>query len=547
MSSVIVGHPKRVSTRSWLTRFKSVGVTAVGFAMIAAGLAACSTTTASGQLAGSTQLTVGVFQNPDSLDPGVTGLVTSTQIFFTLFDPLMWKFPGDNHVYPGLAESYQASADGKTYTFHLRKDVTFHDGTPFTAEAVKATFDHIVDPSTKSRTAIGELGPYKETRVLDKYTAQVVFSKPNAAFANEMTSADLGISSPTALKKYGADYGNHPVGTGPFEFKQFANGQKVVVTQNTNYHWGPTPLGQGPAALKQITFRVLSDASTQSNALSTGEIDVAENLNPADAVSAVKSGKTKLTAPSVGMPYSIMVNAQKAPTDELAVRQALQYALDRKAIVDTLFQGLYQVADSVLTPSTQGYDRSQAIYGYDKKKAVELLDAAGWKVGGDGIRAKNGQPLKLKLINISGFGFDGISQLMQAQLRVVGFDVQITNEAFPSVATTYNQGQQHLANWFYYDLDPYMLNTVFNSDQIKSGFNWAHYSNPKIDAEIPAANSTVNESARTQMYKDIVKTLVDSATMIPIYNLQSIVVTNPKLSGLKFSTNGQPLFTAAKL
>lgn len=510
--------------------------------ILTTGLTACSEPSVAPGSADT--LTVGVFQNPDSLDPGVTGLVTLQQVLFTIFDPLMWKFPGDDKYYPGLAESFEASPDGTTYTFHLKKDVKFHDGTPLTADAVKATFDHIADPATKSRSAAGALGPYKETKVLDPQTAQIVFSKPNAAFVNEMTTVGFGISSPAALKKYGADYGNHPVGTGPFIFKQFVNDQQVVVERNPDYKWGSEKIGTGPATLQKIVFRVLPDPSAQSNALSTGEIQVAQNLNPTDVTAAVNAGRTKLTGTSSGMPYCVLVNAQKAPTNDLTVRQALEYAIDRKAIIDTLFQGLYEPADSIFTPGTPGYDKSQAIYSYDKAKAGQLLDSAGWRAGSDGMRSKNGQPLKLEFINISGFGFDGISQLMQAQLKQVGIDAQITDQAFPSVSTTYNQGAHNLADWFYYDVDPFLLSSVFSSNQIAAGFNWAHFSDPSVDAKIVEANGTADADARLAIYQDVARTIVDSATVIPIYNLQSVLVTTPNLKNIKFNVTGQPLFAA---
>ncbi|MGH9919061.1 MAG: ABC transporter substrate-binding protein, partial [Nitrososphaerales archaeon] len=156
-------------------------------------------------------LVVGVFQNPDSLDPGQTGLITVDQMLLTMFDPLLWKFPNDPTYYPGLAESWTISPDATIYTFKLRKGVTFHDGTHFNAAAVKATFDHIVDPATRSLSAIGDIGPYKKTVVIDDFTAKVVFKSPNAAFINEMVQGIFGISSPTALRKYGKEYSKHPV------------------------------------------------------------------------------------------------------------------------------------------------------------------------------------------------------------------------------------------------------------------------------------------------------------------------------------------------
>ncbi len=509
---------------------------------VLAGCGANSTPSASA----SKTLAAGVFQNPDSLDPGATGLVSVAQMLSTMFDPLIWKFPNDPTYYPGLAQSYTVSADAKTYTFKLRSGVKFHDGTPFNASAVKATFDHIANPATKSLSAIGALGPYVETRVLDQDTAQVVFSAPNAAFVNEMTQVTLAISSPTALQKYGKGYDTHPVGTGPFKFQQFINNDKVVVVRNPAYAWGPAPLGGGkPALLDQITFRILPDPSSQANALTTNEIQIGQNLNPGDVTSAVSAGKKKLSALSSGMPYCIMINAQQAPTNDLAVRQAIEYAIDNKAIINTLFKGLYSPANSVLTPVSAGYSPDQALYSYNPAKAGQLLDSAGWKMGSGGLRVRNGQQLSLDFINIANFGFDGISQLMQAQLNTVGIHSTITDQAFPSVATTYNQGKQNLADWFYYDVDPYLFNTVFNSSQIKAGFNWEHYDNPAIDAAIAAANADTNDGSRVAKYQAIALTLAQSATIIPIYNLQTILVTQPNVSGIKFDLTAQPLYHQA--
>jgi peptide/nickel transport system substrate-binding protein len=509
---------------------------------VLAGCSAGSSPSSSGTKA----LETGVFQNPDSLDPGQTGLVSVAQMLGAMFDVLIWKFPNDPNYYPGLANSYSVSADAKTYTFKLKTNVTFHDGTPFNAAAVKASFDHIVDPATKSLSAIGALGPYVETRVLDTYTAQVVFSAPNAAFVNEMTQSTLAISSPTALKKYGSSYDTHPVGTGPFVFQQFLNDNKVVVTRYPHYNWGPAPLGgAGPALLDQITFRILPDPSSQYDALTTSEIQIAQNLNPGDVNSAVSAGKKKLTALSSGMPYCIMINAQKSPTNDLAVRQAIEYSINTKSIISTLFQGLYTPATSVLTPVTAGYSADQDLWSYNPSKAAQLLDSAGWKMGSNGVRAKGGQSLSLQFINIANFGFDGISQLMQAQLKAVGIESTITDQAFPSVATTYNQGKQNLADWFYYDVDPYLFNTVFNSANIKGGFNWEHYDNPAINAQIAAANEDTNDASRTAKYQAIALTLAQSATIIPIYNLESIVVTQPNVSGIKFDLTAQPLYHRA--
>jgi peptide/nickel transport system substrate-binding protein len=510
--------------------------------VLASGCTAGSSGPVTGSGGGGSPLTVAVFQNPDSLDPAVTGLVSVSQIDASIFDTLTYKFAGDPKIYPGLAASYSISPDGKTYDYKLRTDVKFQDGTPFNAAAVKANFDHIADPATKSKSAIGALGPYQETQVVNDHEVKVIFKQPNAAFENEMSETTFGMSSPTALKKYGSDYSNHPVGTGPFKFVSFTNGQQVRVTRNPDYKWGPTPLGSGPAKVSAITFRILSDSSAQRNALNTNEIQVAGNLTPQDVQTAVSGGATKATATSTGMPYGYNINVDKAPTNDLAVRQALEYAVDQKSMINTLFQGQFDPANSVLTSSTPGYVKDD--FSYDVGKANQLLDQAGWTKGADGVRSKNGTPLQLNLINITGFGFDDMSTLLQAQLKKVGIAVTISDQGFPAVATTYNQGAQNLANWFYYDADPFTLNTVFACNQVKSGFNWAHYCDSGVDSAITAANATVDRNQRESAYKDIVRKLNASASFLPIYDTKTILVTKG-VNGIKFGQTGQPYYTAA--
>lgn len=539
-----------LSRRRFLKMAGAVGVAALGGSTLAWLLEACSTSTSTGTTNTNATVTMAVFQEPDTLDPSASGLITVGTISRCIFDTLIWNLPsqgGRSPFYPGLATSWQASPDATSYTFKLRKDVKFHDGTPFNAQAVKFTFDHIVDPNTKSKSAAGALGPYKETQVVDDYTATVVFTSPNAAFMNEV--ATFAMVSPTAVQKYGADFGHNPVGTGPFKFKEYVVGQHVTVERNPDYNWGPTPLRTGPPQIQTIVFRILSDAGTRFNALQTGEIQLAPNINPQDIESIKSDSKYKLyNVASTGMPWNIMVNAQKAPTDDPLVRQALEYATDRNTIIKTLYFGLYTAADSIFTPNTPGYDPStQALYKYDPAKAGQLLDQAGWTKGSDGMRSKNGQPLKLNFINISGFGFDGISQLMQSQFKDVGIAVDISDQSFPAVGDAYNRGDQHLADFFYYDVDPYFTRALFGCDQIAHGFNWEHYCNPDLTTMIDKANGTADNNARTELYKQVGQTIMQAAVIIPIYNSSGLFVGSSALKGLAFTVNAFVLFHNASM
>jgi peptide/nickel transport system substrate-binding protein len=490
-----------------------------------------------------TSLTVGLSQNPETLDPGATGLIGATKVDAQIFDTLIYRFPGSDDFTPGLATDMTVNAEATEYTFTLRDDVTFHDGTKFDASAVKATFDHIVDPATRSLSAISDLGPYSETQVVDPTTAKVLFSAPYPAFATLVAEPTLGISSPAALEKYGADYGTHPVGTGPFVFESFTSDSEVKLTRNDDYAWGPAEYGDGPPAIEELTFRILSDPSAQTNALSTGEIRLADGMSTQDISNAESDGKKVDAQPTSGMPYGYLINTTKSPTDDLAVRQAIIHAVDRASIVQTLFDDQYQVATSVVTPATGGYEDAGDAYSYDPELAGSLLDQAGWTMGSDGKRSKGGQPLTISMIDISDFGFDGMSPLIQAQLAEVGISADLTNQAFPTVATTYNGGAQNTASWFFSAADPNLVKSVFMCDQIPAGFNWAHYCDPATDAAISAADATADPAARLAAFSDIFSTLNDQAVFLPIYDIQSTVVTDD-VDGLLYNIDGYPVYAA---
>jgi peptide/nickel transport system substrate-binding protein len=203
-------------------------------------------------------------------------------------------------------------------------------------------------------------------------------------------------------------------------------------------------------------------------------------------------------------------------------------------------------ATQLLTPSTVGYDDTlKTMYATNLDKAKQLLDQAGWKTGSDGVREKDGKKLELQLINIAAFGFDQMAQLLQAQVKKAGFDVKISAESFPTVAATMNAGKQNLGDFFYFDLDARdALYATLDSSQIKSGYNWAHYSNSKLDALLAKANS--DSSGREQAIKDAQKIAMDDAVFIPLYDLRQLWVTSKNVSGVKFNTSGYPLFYTTK-
>jgi peptide/nickel transport system substrate-binding protein len=498
-------------------------------------------------------LTMGIASPPDTLDPGATGLALTLLITFSMFDPLVWWLPTatGSQFHPGLATSYTVSPDATTYTFKLRKDVTFHDGTKFDATAVKATYDHIVDPATKSKSGIGALGPYKETVIIDPYTVQIVFTAPNAGFLHQQAAGNFGIDSPAALAKYGATgFGNHPVGTGPFVFSEYVSGDHLTVVKNPKYTWGPPALGNaGPAYLDELVFRIITDASGLYDGLQTGQVQIAMNLPPND-IYAAQQAKTyqTLTVPSIGTPDGLPINVTKPPTDELAVRQAMLYAVDQEAMTKEVLFGTSNPAYSVLTPVTPGYSaKSASLYDYDPDKAEALLEGAGWTKGSGGVRSKGGQQLHLDIVLFSDAGFELPTQFVTSEWSKVGFSSTTTVQPFADDEVTMNAGTANVGSFGYFGEDPYLLNIWVNSNQIKSGFNWEHYSNAAMNSAIATANATADAATRNADYEAICMTLMEAAVYLPLWETTGQFTLSSKVSGLKTTLNGYILFNGAKL
>jgi peptide/nickel transport system substrate-binding protein len=377
----------------------------------------------------------------------------------------------------------------------------------------------------------------------------VVFSEPNAAFEHEMTGIIFGMQSPAALKKYGTALGSHPVGTGPFKFVDYVTQDHVGLEKNPNYKWGPAAFGPaGPAKLEKLSFKILLDTNARYNALRGGQVQMAMNLDPDTIATVKKTAQFKhYDMPSTGQPYGYPINVEKGPTNDLKVRQAILYAVDQKKLNESVLRGAFTPAYNVLTPTTPGYVKANdTMYAYNPAKAKSLLDEAGWVAGPDGTRSKGGQKLSLDILIQSANGFDLPTQYVVNALKEVGFTSTTKSQPFTTAAASYNQGVQNLSAIFYYDVDPFLLNNLVTTGQIKSGFNWAHYSNPAIDAAIPQANTVVDAAARTTAYEKITTTLMDDAIFLPLWNVSGVYSGAANLADVQFGPTGYSYYHVAQ-
>ena len=526
-------------------RLKSVAFSVIGLGVLLLSLTACLAQPTAGLTAATPmvqrsggKLIYGLTLAPSGIDPHVNASSELGIPLTSVYDTLVYQTANGRFV-PGLATDWEVSDDGLVYTFHLRRDVTFHDGTPFNAEAVKFNLDRIADPETKSQKAVLMLGPYDHCAVVDEYTVKVFFREPYAPFLDSLSQVYLGMASPTAVQKWGLDYQMHQVGTGPFMFKEYVPQDHLTLVRNPSYNWAPSIFEhQGPAFLDEVEFRFFVDPATRALALESGDVHVVGEIPPQDATRLeTNSGFKIVPVPIPGQPLQGFLNTAKSPTDDLRVRQALLYSTDRRAIVQTIFRQYSPVAWGPLSAVTWGYDEAVVgRYDYDPVKARALLDEAGWQdADGDGIREKDGQPLVVMAYLMSWGYIPEVATLLQAQWREVGVDFRSEQVAYPAALEAARLGKHNLILFNLAGSDPDLLRGFFRSD---ANFNWAKVNDPQLDTLLDEGARAREPGERRAIYADIQTRIMDQALIIPIRDYANLNGTSAAVQGLTYNPQG---------
>ncbi len=482
-------------------------------------------------------------QDIDTLDPHITNRAATRKILIQFMDTLVVIDPKDGSVKPGLAEKWETSPDAKTYTFHLRRNVKFHDGTPFDAAAMKFTFDRIQTPLGAPGVARSFIGPYEASEVVDPHTLRVKFKQPYSPFLRMAALAPLGPVSPTAVQKLGDQFSRKPVGTGPFMVKEWITKDQVVLVRNPAYNWAPALAEhQGPAYLDEIVWRFVLEAPTRTAVIQTGEVTVAEDLSYADVAGLEKNADIRiLRGVPAGTPWTIYPNVQRPPTSDVAVRRALGYAINKDAIVRVVFHGESRPAWSLLQPTTPGYaPLAKDISPYDPLKAKKTLDEAGWKPGADGIRVKEGKRLELLWIFGANNGYEEMAPLIQAMAREVGMDIQLREQPRAQMEEANRKSEHNIGevNWWF--PDPAIMTTNFHTKSL-FGFNRPRLSNPEIDQMLDQAAAMTAEGPRMELYKKIQRTLFEMAAAYPLVDQVTIVGVRKEVKGYRFNVVTFPI------
>jgi peptide/nickel transport system substrate-binding protein len=369
----------------------------------------------------------------DTLNQHRSNFTVSRMIARNVLENLTWVNPADGSVNPWLAESWEISEDGLEYTFALKQGVTFHDGTPFNAEAVKANFDNTMNPDERPGFAFQALGgtSYVGTEVVDEFTAKVTFSEPHAAFLLYLSDGGTGIDSPTAMEEAGPDYGSTVlVGSGPYRFVEWIVDDRVVLERNPDYQGGPAAFGfTGPTPLDRLIYRDVPEASIRAQSVLSDETQMARIIEPNVAEVEGAEGVTVIATPKAGSTRMYLFNTLSPKLSDIAVRKAINMAIDKETMLNLPGWAGYGRPGIAALPSNMvpNGDLSSVVefdIPYDLEGANAMLDEAGWVLNGD-IREKDGVQLIFDMVVTQTDVDSGQIEPIDGFLREAGMQLNI--------------------------------------------------------------------------------------------------------------------------
>lgn len=545
----------RLSRRGFLTRVMALGfsppmaralLAGAGAAGVAGAVQAAPVAAAAAaqeKPAPSGQVIVGLSQEPTIFNPLKSTLEVDRGVQYALFDSL-WRIDEQGALVPNLAteipsvENGGISADGLRYTFKLRQDAAWHDGQPFIARDVLFSHAKIMDPAFVAGNRIGH-DKVTAIEAPDDYTVNLTLSEPYAPFLIVWMDTYL---IPEHLLKDVADLNTAefnstaPVGTGPFTFVERVAGDYITVAANPAYH-GPGPL------LERVIFKYVPDLTVLFTQFKTGEVDVtgiqgitADNLEEAQAL----EGKTINLAPTAFVEFIVM-NHGKPVFQDRAVREALYLGMDKANIIDTVYYGAPTPSETYLPEMSWALNPDLPAHEYNPQKAQEVLEAAGWVAGEDGIREKDGVRLSFSNSTTAGNQVrEQAQQFLQQTWREIGVDMQINNMPAAVIWGDYYNKSEYdsvmVGEHTGLGADP-DASTRFGSAYIPlqggGGRNTMQYKNPELDALLEQGARELDQEQRKQIYFQVQQILREDLAYLPIFHYVFIEGTAEGVAGYK--------------
>jgi peptide/nickel transport system substrate-binding protein len=444
-----------------------------------------------------------------NLDPHfITDIPSANVLYQKVYESLV-TFDKDMEIVPSLAKSWE-QPDDTTWEFTLNEGITFHDGSAFNAEAVKVTFDRLLDPNTGSPQK-DKLGMIKEVNVLDEYTVQFKLDAPYAPLLSILASNEGSIMSPKTVKEDPDSLAKHPIGTGPFAFESWKSGQSITLEKNEEY-WGEQPKIDG------IEFQVVPEDATRLAMIETGEAHISDQV-PVTEIERIESSDRLNLYRTEGLAVEYVgFNTQKEPFDSVKVRQAISMAIEREAIIKGIYNGVGTLANAAMSPKVFGHSENVKPYEYDPNAAKELLKEAGFEKG-----------LELTLITSDRKERINMAEVIQSQLKGIGISVDIQVLEYGAYIEAVDTGSHDMfiGGWGNATGDgDYNQYNLFHSASHGSPGNHFYYTNGKVDELIEQARKAVDPEDRKKLYEEAMIIEMEEAVYIPIRNYEHLAVYN---------------------
>jgi len=480
-------------------------------------------------------LVVGQIAEPKSLDPAAVTAVNDFRILVNLYDGLVRFKDGTLEVEPSLATDWEISEDGTEYTFMLREGVSFHDGTPFDAEAVKFHFDRMLDENHPYH----DTGPFplsfffsaiQQTEVVDDTTVRLHLDEPYAPLLSNLAYPTGLIVSPAAVAEHGEDFGRNPVGTGAFRFGEWDSNTRVVVEKNPDYWDGAPPL-------EAVVFRPITDGNTRVTEMLAGGLDLMVEVPP-DTLNLFQEDQSFQVYEQAGPHlWFLILNTRDEPFSDKRVRQAVNYAINKASLVEDVLSGTATVATGPIPAAFEwAYNENLDPYPYDPDKARQLIQAAG----------ASGAEVTFYVTEGGSGMLDPVPMgtAIQADLEAVGLDVTIETYEWNTFLGLVNpglQGKADMAQMAWMTNDPDTLPFLaLRSEAMPDagGFNSGYYSNPEVDALLEQARRSTDQSERARLYKEMQEIVFDDAPWAFVANWKQNAVSTDRVENFKL----QPSF-----
>ncbi|MEO3997916.1 ABC transporter substrate-binding protein [Mesorhizobium sp. CAU 1732] len=471
---------------------------------------------------------VGQIAEPQSLDPHAVTATNDFRILVNMYDGLVRFADGTLEVAPALAEEWTISEDGLTYTFDLREGVTFHDGTPFNAEAVKFNFERMIDENHPFH----DTGPFplafffsaiETVTAVDDTTVEVKLNEPFAPFLSNLAYPTGLMVSPAAVEQHGKDFGRNPVGTGAYKFAEWQSNQRVVVTRNDDY-WDGAP------ALEAVVFRPITDANTRVAEMLAGGLDIMVEVPP-DSIGQFRDAPDFQVFEQAGPHvWYVLLNTKEGPFADQKIRQAANYAVNKESLVNDVLQGTAEVSTGPVAPAfAWAYNEEVEPYAYDPDKAKALLEEAGY----------DGEEVTFFVTEGGSGMLDPVAMgtAIQADLAAVGMNVKIETYEWNTYLGQVNPGLEGKADmaemaWMTNDPDTLPFLTL-RTEALPSegGFNSGYYSNTEVDEILNQARISTEPEERATLYMQLQEIVHEDAPWIFVANWVQGAVTTANIQG----------------